>query len=456
MGENRLLFNIKDTEHYEYPQLSMFCDEKNGFKVDYLEEQYNVNSENAIYIHIPFCKTFCVFCNYYKEKSYKNDAKIELFTDTIIKELIYYAEKVPDMYKKIKAIHFGGGTPTCIGTKNLEKIVNVIREKFYILDSCLISIESHVRDLCTENNVKELKQIGFNRISFGIQSFSVDLRKKYGLVPLEMIEKSIDIINKYGITDFNVDLMYNFPEQTVEDVIKDIEKSFSMGCNCIDLYSLNVFPGTRMEKLLKKRGNYKKYLDTNVRNQYKKIYEYISNNQEYNLVMSNTISKKTSKPNEYLKIHLGANRYEGGYIIGVGPSARGYLAGYLYKNIVNLEEYIKEVNLMGNARLMDRCISQEEKENRTMVMFPNFTYILKKNIKSNEHIDEVLEKLITDNLIKEKEDMYYIDPEDCFWAGNISSLFYSNNQKNKMIETAIMNRKYKLNMYNQDKMQILD
>lgn len=444
------------SERYDYPQLSIFYDApKKDLDYVYLEQNVPQTMETAIYIHIPFCDSFCLFCNYYKERK-KDDLRMTKVVQGIKKELDHYAKTLPEYFLRISAIHFGGGTPTCLGLENLSDIMNTIRKNFTLKEDCMVSIESHVRHLQDIEFVHGLKELGFRRISFGVQSFDESFRKTYGLPSISFVERTFASIKANRLLDVNIDIMYGFPGQTWESVINDIDIADQYNINCIDLYSLNVYPRTRMEKFLKDRNLYSVFSDREVQRSFSQIYREIADKGIYRFVMSNTISRRSDLPNDYLRIHLGANRYEGGHVIGIGPSSRGYLSGYVYKNYSHIDGYLKAVDETANARAMDGYLTEFEKENRTMVMFPNYTQIRKKDCIFNDAIASVMDKLIQKNIVVEDEEKYYLKPEEFFWAGNISALFYSKNIKNKMICTALLNRKERLNMYNQDKMQIME
>ncbi|AQR93023.1 coproporphyrinogen-III oxidase family protein [Clostridium saccharoperbutylacetonicum] len=450
------MFRLKDTEHYDYPQLSIFHDvlKQTDFDEFLKDNSYNKSSNTALYIHIPFCRTFCIFCNYYKEKPEKK--LVEQLISAIIIELKYYADRMPSELKEISAVHFGGGTPTSIGISGLQQIMETIKDTFDVKEKCLFSIEGHIRDLHDSKFVRNLKKIGFNRVSFGIQTFSTDIRKKYGLLPISEVDATINNLKEYGFEDYNVDLMYNFPEQNCDEVVADINKAFDFGVNCIDLYSLNVFPNTKMENFLTRHEMYKKYIDIEKRSSYLGIYEYLEENKDCKMVMSNTISRKMDKPNLYLNTHLGANKLDGGRIIGIGPSSRGYVDGFAYKNHLDVNGYISAIKKNKHGRYLEHKLSYFERQNRLFVMFPNFTYIKKKDAVFNEYTKKTMDVLLENRYVYEDGEKYYIKPKDCYWAGNISAMFYSEEQREKMIKTLLLNRKNKLNMYNQDKMQIIE
>ena len=255
-------YKFRDTEHYDYPQLSLHEDIKSSF--DFQQHlklmslsSLNQNATNAIYIHIPFCAQFCIFCNYYKEL-YNPEIEKNLVS-AICKEIALYSSLLPDSFKKISAIHFGGGTPSLLKMRFYDEIVNIINRSFHLVKDFQLSIEGNVRDFSNIDYLRDAKQVGINRFSFGIQSLSEKIRKMYFLPDKINIYKTVNNMSTLGISDYNADLMFNFPEQNPSNILSDINECFDYGINCLDLYALNVFPNTHMEKYLIKNNMYSNY-----------------------------------------------------------------------------------------------------------------------------------------------------------------------------------------------------
>lgn len=449
-------YKNKDTEHYDYPQLCIFqdricCDDF----VKKLTDKREVRTEkNVIYIHVPFCERFCIFCNYYKDLCKKDDG-LRVYCDVLCKEIATYGKILPEKIKKISAIHFGGGTPSVMAGSMISRIISTVMDNFELEEGCTIAIEGNVKNFSKESYVSEIADTPVNRVSFGVQSFNEDIRKKYTLCDVDLVYKTFENMNRIGIKDYNADLMYNFPEQTPRSVIDDIKKVIDLGVKTFDLYALNVFPNTYMESYLKRNGTFDIYNQNKQLNVYKEVYEWISGNGGLVPVMSNTFSKEKREPYTFVKYHLGGNKVNGGSIIGFGASARGYLDGIAYKNHVNTNEYINAVEgNNGFAVNLASEINDKERKRRTLVMFPNFTSIKSQDFYHDDEIEEILGRLIDNDVIQKNNDTYSLKVEDCYWAGNISAEFYSKEQKSRMAKSVLMNLKNGLNMYNQDEMII--
>ena len=432
-------YKTRETEHYDYPQLCIFQDgiTAESFKNELLNKEEIRTPKTVLYIHVPFCKGFCIFCNYYKELQ-KDSCRLEQYVEALIKEIRTYGEMLPDKLKTITAIHFGGGTPSVMNGKTIQKILDTIKQYFQLEDDCTISMEGSVKNFSQENYMSELSETDINRVSFGIQSFDRPLRTKYGLCDLDKVYKTFENLKKTTIKDINADLMYNFPEQTPEMIIKDIESVLDLDVRTFDLYSLNVFPNTYMQNYLIKNDTLKIHNSNNETNIFQDVYKYIKDSGYAYPIMSNTFSKEKIEPYKFLKYHLGGNELNGGSIIGFGASSRGYIDGIAYKNHVQIDDYIKAIEENdGIAVNVGRVVDDVENNRRTLVMFPNFTKIKKNAFIHDEEIDETIDRLISDGIIKEDKDSLFIETEDCYWAGNISAEFYTKNQKARMTKSLL-------------------
>lgn len=441
-------FIRRESEHYDYPQLCKYQD-KNIKKTT--NTSTSKNKETAIYIHVPFCKSFCVFCNYYKLKSVLSDELIQEYQNAIITEIKYYADQ-NIIGGEISGIHFGGGTPSVLPTKVIDNILMEIRKRFSLSEKCEISMEGNIKDLSNPVYAKEIAECGINRISYGVQTLDDSLRKTYGLVSNKnLIFDSYNYLNRSGIDNVNVDLMYGFPEQQPETVISDIEEMMKLGVNCIDLYALNVFPNTPLYRKYELENKLQNYKENNNLKKYLSIYEYI-HESGMNFVMSNTISKKTKDASNYLRIHLGNNELDGGNVIGIGPSAKGNIGRFHYKNHVIFEDYINQIKESNSGINLYDDITEYEANRRLLVLFPNFTYISKKEAIFDKNDIQLILDLINNGYMYETADEYRLTYKGMFYAGNISSVFYSKNQKKKMMKSTLYNMSNKVNFYNQDKL----
>ena len=200
----------------------------NKYRRLFVIENYSEEDKPVrLYIHIPFCQSFCCFCPYYKEPYNKlSSADKDEFVDALITELTYYAQMSYFQEHLIGTIYFGGGDPGLIEGKYISRILEAIHKNFNMSKITQITMEGSVLALIDRNNWKVYKNFGVNRISYGVQTFSEKLRKELRLKPtLADIENVVDMVRNYEFQDHSIDLMYNIPDQTIADVIADVKQA---------------------------------------------------------------------------------------------------------------------------------------------------------------------------------------------------------------------------------------
>lgn len=193
----------------------------------------------GIYIHIPFCKTRCSYCDFHKETKL---AEMPQLVDGIINELILrkdYLEDVP-----LKTIYFGGGTPSVIGIELLQKILATIFYHFTVREDAEITIEANPDDL-DETYARGLESTRVNRLSMGVQSFSNDdlklLNRRHDAL---QAEDAVQLALSHGISNISIDLIYGLPSQTLEQWHHNLEKALSLPVTHLSCYHLIYEKGT--------------------------------------------------------------------------------------------------------------------------------------------------------------------------------------------------------------------
>lgn len=432
----------KVTEHYEYPQISIMDDIglTNPFAMF-----DNSKKDTVIYIHIPFCRNNCRFCNYYKLHHFDSSV-IDTYFASLQRELFHYYPYVGC----VKAVQFGGGTPTCIPLQYYHELLTFITSTFVCDDPLPVSMESDIRQLLSSDSLTILKQCGINRISFGVQTFCDNARSSLGLPYSkdELIDK-IQTITGSSDMDCNADLMFNLPAQSPEEFLRDIDLCFQLGINCIDLYHLNVFPNTRMYKWLLERKQLKEYYSISKQKDFYRAYNALTKNPSIHFCMSNTISKIPKAPNIYTKMQLGgADCWQ----LGVGASSRGYVGNAGYRNYSDINLYHQAVSASGiGIRSLRKCADPLR---RKLVLMPN---LLKMNI-SGCNFDPLLctkiDQLISESILHLNGNILSLDPNFYFYAGNVSEEFYSAEDAIYARSIVLSNYRNGLNMYNQDKVNM--
>lgn len=195
------------------------------------------NSTNGIslYIHLPFCESMCTFCGCNKRIT-KNHSVEEKYIQAVLKEWSMYCDLLPEK-PVIKEIHLGGGTPTFFSKENLEHLINGILKNAVKAENHEFSFEGHPNNT-TYEQLKKLYELGFRRVSFGVQDYSPTVQKAiHRIQPFHNVAKATFWAKEIGYTSIGHDLIFGLPFQTIEDVIDTVEKTNSLKPDRLAFYS---------------------------------------------------------------------------------------------------------------------------------------------------------------------------------------------------------------------------
>lgn len=194
----------------------------------------------GIYIHIPFCRSKCAYCDFYSRCGGK--AEYNQYTDALIAHISEAEMRHSDYV--VDTVYFGGGTPTAIGEKNLIKILNAVEKNFKISDSCEITTEANPNTV-TYPMLKRLRRAGFNRISFGMQSKdSAELRVLGRTHTFEDVSAAVELSRRAKFKNISLDLMYGLPSQSVQSFLASLDAAIELAPEHISCYSLKLEEGT--------------------------------------------------------------------------------------------------------------------------------------------------------------------------------------------------------------------
>lgn len=310
----------------------------------------------GIYIHIPFCRQKCNYCDFYSIKW--NDEWENKYIEAVLNEIKGYRNKLNGNYS-VETIFFGGGTPTIAKPENLNKIMEGLSEIIEVNGNSEISMEANPNTLTLEK-LQEYKEIGINRLSIGIQSLNDEILKKIGRIhnSLEALE-AIDRAKKTGFENINADIMFNIPGQIVKDIEDTVSKIIERGVRHISFYSLKLEKGTPMYEMEKSS----KIIMPD--EEYERAMYYTGRNiMEKNSLYQYEISNFACKGYECRHNLKYWNQEE---YIGLGPSAHSFLNNTRYSNPSDLKLYCEH----GKALSFEKII-QEELSNDDMM----FEYIM--------------------------------------------------------------------------------
>ncbi len=283
----------------------------------------------GIYIHIPFCRKACHYCNFHFSTTHHQ-----------ILPLLFSIEREAELQKgylseNIQTVYFGGGTPSILSIESLEKLITCLRKNFVIQTDAEITLESNPDDIEVEK-LEAWKRIGINRLSIGIQSFSdQDLQWMNRAHSAEQATKSIELAHAAGFDNITIDLIYGTPALTDEVWKKNVEKAISCGINHLSCYALTVEPKTGLEKMIEQKKIEAVDPEKQARH-FSLLMQWLSEAGFEHYEISNF-----AKPGKRSKHN--SNYWTGAHYLGLGPSAHSFNGYSRQWNIANNAIYIQSL-----------------------------------------------------------------------------------------------------------------
>ncbi|MCX7834258.1 MAG: radical SAM family heme chaperone HemW [Ignavibacteria bacterium] len=292
----------------------------------------NINDKDdkaGMYIHIPFCRYKCGYCDFY---SITNLDIIDVFVKNLEKEINLYKEQYPDYI--FDTIYIGGGTPSVLNVKHIDKILNTLYRCFHFDKDTEITIEVNPEDI-TEKHLysKSLKLLGINRISYGLQT----LKKKHLIFlnrykGIKNLKYGLELILNY-FDNINVDVIHSIPEMKISELLDTLKYLIKLQIPHISAYSLMIEENTPL--CLKVENKEIKPLNSNEEyKQYKFIKELLEENSYVHYEISN-FAKKGYESRHNLKYWNFEN------YLGLGPSAHSMVNLYRWNNFRDIITYNK-------------------------------------------------------------------------------------------------------------------
>ena len=366
----------------------------------------------GIYIHIPFCKTKCHYCDFYKSTDF--GAKTD-FLSALKQEISSRKDELQQ--EKIASIYFGGGTPSVLKTDEIKEILDLIQRLFLLEDDVEITLEANPDDL-TQDFVKTLKTTNVNRLSIGIQSFhDSDLKSMNRRHNSEQALQSIHLANEAGIKNISIDLIYGLPNQTLEDWKQNVEKAVSLDVQHISAYHLTYHEGTVFYEYLKS-GKIKELPDELSFRQFKLLLQLLKEEGFEQYEISNFARNECYS--RHNKAYWERKKY-----LGFGPSAHSFDHQIRRWNVAGLKKYIRAIE--SNAIFWEsETLSEQDQYNDYIITSLrtkwgiSATY-LQENFpeKFHRHFKKEAQKFIPAKYLRAEEDVYTLSVGGLFISDKI-------------------------------------
>lgn len=307
----------------------------------------------GIYIHIPFCKQRCNYCAFYSSTLYNIK---EEYADAVCKELLMRKEYIKG--EEINTIYFGGGTPSTLPITLLQKICDTIYKNYSVCSNAEITIECNPDDL-TEEFLAVLRQLPFNRISMGVQSFSDRQLKRLGRRHnAEKARRAVGNARAAGYKNISIDLMFALPGSTTKEWEDSINEAISLNPEHISAYNLMYEEDTPLHRALQ-RGDFEELSEEENVEQFRMLIKRMKEAGYCHYEISNF-----AKPG-YESRHNSSYWNDTAYI-GCGAAAHSYNGDSREWNISDIKEYIKGIE-SNNRNYEIEHLTEEERYNDTVL-----------------------------------------------------------------------------------------
>lgn len=233
-------YNIPAPRYTSYPTVpfwenDQFSPEKWKQSVSRSFSESNTEEGISLYIHLPFCESLCTFCGCNKRITKNHQVEIP-YLETVLKEWRMYRELFSEA-PRIKEMHLGGGSPTFFEPENLARLIEGILQDTQLDAEPLFSFEGNPNNT-SEAHLKVLYNLGFRRVSYGIQDYDLQVQKAiHRIQPFEQVQQAHQLSKDIGYTSINHDLVYGLPLQTLESVLDTVRKTQELKPDRIAFYS---------------------------------------------------------------------------------------------------------------------------------------------------------------------------------------------------------------------------
>lgn len=303
----------------------------------------------GIYIHIPFCHKKCSYCDFY---SIEKVSQIDDFVSILCKEISFWGSTTSNRYS-VDTLFFGGGTPSLLSAHHLQAIYETLQQYFTFVPNFEWTLECNPGTV-TVDSLKSYKQLGVNRLSFGVQSFhqnELDFLER--IHSPEQAKNAVQYAKEAGFDQISIDLMYALPNQTLESWKETLREAISLETSHISAYSLIYEEGTPL---------YTQYIkgvvtlideDIDV-----DLYHY-ANEELTKAGFTQYEVSNYAKDGAYCYHNL--KYWNSEEYIAFGPSAHGYIEGERYWNIRALSSYIEKLS-KGTLPVLNREVLTKEQQ----------------------------------------------------------------------------------------------
>jgi coproporphyrinogen III oxidase-like Fe-S oxidoreductase len=385
----------------------------------------NLNDEIMLYIHVPYCKSFCHYCNFNRYHYPKQDEdRLQRYTDYLIKEIRWYMEQPYVQARKMTAIYVGGGSPSTLPLTAVERLGNTLREVIPNYDDIEKSFTGEPRTLRRPGMMQLLKEQGWTRITFGIETLNPKIHREIGR--LDTREDVDSVFDQMRTLDFDaesaVDIMFDLPGQTLDGFADELTELVDTYAPAeIDAFSTIYLPYRPLHKLIMDGRVPQPGTAWQLIAMREHLYDYLLSRGYHNTIAETySISPERS---QYQTAHCARQD-----IVAAGCAARGNVKDLVSINPDKVDEWQSNVDARGGISSHTlQSIGRAGVLDRIMVMFPRYRELKKDllnqfaDLPDHERVLAMLQHHIDIGVVEELPDRYVTNKLGTLWHANLQT-----------------------------------
>lgn len=369
----------------------------------HVEQSYIFPAGSGLYVHVPFCKTKCIYCDFVRWTDLSLRSK---YVDAAIKEMNQYEIVRPS------TIYLGGGTPSVLGVELMQKILSAIEGRFDLTEVEEYTVECNPEDVSDEL-ISTLKNHGVNRISLGVQSLDNEMLKFLNRRHSSArVYEAIDTIRKNGIDNISVDIIFGLPREQY-DYEKDLKKFMALPVKHLSAYALSYEEGSMLTRMMKMK-KIEPLDDDTVADQYAVLTKEMEKNGYIHYEISNYCK------DGYHSRH-NSNCWKRVPYLGIGPGASSYDGKRRWTETSEIRDYVEK----GAHYTYDEIDEQDVYDEIVMLGLRTREGVNSEDVpaKYKEHFEKTARRLVEQGIVERVEERYRIKKEHWFTLDAITVEF---------------------------------
>ncbi len=402
-------YDVPVPRYTSYPTVPYWNDSPTTEEwVTSLNRAFQKPSPWSLYLHIPFCESLCTYCGCNTSIT-RNHKREEPYIEMVLNEFRSYLKQVPGIRQSpLQQFHFGGGTPTFLSPENLQYLAKQIMQELNVAENFHGSIEVDPRKT-NKDHLQLLRDIGFSRVSLGVQDFDPEVQRLVNRVqPFDMTKKITDQSRELGYTSVNFDLIYGLPTQTESSIMDMMEKTWLLKPDRIALYSLAVVPWIKPAQRLFKDEDLPKGKDK------RRLYEisrrflidkgYVEIGMDHFALPDDSLSV-SDRNSELHRNFMGYVEERTQVLLGLGVSAISETPDCFHQNEKALPVYERRVTAGEIPTLRGHKLTSQDQARREQILnFMTRGEVVFEDAGQKQQVSEFLKEMLADELVEVTDD----------------------------------------------------